>query len=168
VVDDGDILVIGSQSILASIDERYLPDEATRSVEADVAFFDDPHERKSDAVDAALGEGSQFHESFGYYAQGVSLSTAVLPQGWRDRLVNVGWADALPSRARCLDAHDLVVAKLVAGRQKDVEFATALIEVELIDVRTLTARVELLSGPHIVKDRVRALIQACARAAGYG
>jgi hypothetical protein len=84
VVDDGDILVIGSQSILASIDERYLPDEATRSVEADVAFFDDPHERKSDAVDAALGEGSQFHELFGYYAQGVSLSTAVLPQGWRN------------------------------------------------------------------------------------
>ncbi len=60
------------------------------------------------------------------------------------------------------------MAKLVAGRQKDVEFATALIEVELIDVRTLTARVELLSGPNVVKDRVRALIQACARTAGYG
>jgi hypothetical protein len=24
-----------------------------------------------------------FHETFGYYAQGVSVSTAVLPDGWQ-------------------------------------------------------------------------------------
>jgi hypothetical protein len=27
------------------------------------------------------------HETFGYYAQGVSVTTAVLPAGWRERLV---------------------------------------------------------------------------------
>ncbi len=28
-----------------------------------------------------------FHATYGYYAQGVSDSTAVLPHGWQDRLV---------------------------------------------------------------------------------
>src|SRR6266508_2921970 len=41
IAEDPDILVIGSQSILGSYDERELPDEATRSIEADIAYFDD-------------------------------------------------------------------------------------------------------------------------------
>jgi len=30
-----------------------------------------------------------FHETFGYYAQGVAEETARLPQGWKDRLAAV-------------------------------------------------------------------------------
>ena len=56
-------------------------------MEADVAFFDDPADAKADQVDGAIGELSPFHETFGYYAQGVSVSTAVLPEGWQDRIV---------------------------------------------------------------------------------
>ena len=89
------------------------------SVEADLAFLDDPDEAKSDDVDGRIGEGSAFHAEFGYYAQGVTLATAVLPEGWRDRLIAFERADAEPSHARCLEPHDLVVAKLVANREKD-------------------------------------------------
>jgi hypothetical protein len=78
VTDDPEILVIGSQAILASFSEDELPSEAIRSIEADVAFLEDPDERKSDAVDGAIGEGSLFHERFGVYGQGVSISTATL------------------------------------------------------------------------------------------
>lgn len=39
-----------------------------------------------DKIDGALGEGSQFHDAFGYYAQGVESTTAVLPKGWEGRL----------------------------------------------------------------------------------
>jgi len=53
-------------------------------MEADVAAFDDPDDRKADLIDGSIGEASMFHRSFGYYAQGVSQSTAVLPVGWRD------------------------------------------------------------------------------------
>ena len=63
------------------------------------------------------------HESFGIYGQGVALSTAVLPSGWQDRLVAFVDPAADPSDARCLDPHDLVVSKLVAGREKDHDFA---------------------------------------------
>jgi hypothetical protein len=168
ITKDGDILVLGSQSILGTRDEARLPWEAVMSVEADLAFFDDPDEAKSDAVDGAIGEGSQFHTEFGYYAQGVTLATADLPDGWRERLVEFPGPNAEPSAAVCLDAHDLVVAKLVPAREKDREFATALIEAELIQVRTLLDRVEQLDLPEGSKGRVRDVIAACASAAGCG
>lgn len=158
IVQDGEILVIGSQSILGTTDAAYLPQEATMSVEADIAFFNDPDETKSDLVDGAIGEGSAFHEQHGYYGQGVSIATAVLPDGWRDRLIPFGREDALPSDARCLDAHDLVVAKLYANREKDREFAVALIASDLINVRTLMDRVDLLQQPEVTKAAVRATI----------
>ena len=81
IADDPDVVVIGSQSILGTFDEDVLPDPVIGSVEADVTFWDDPHDLKSDAVDGAIGEDSGFHQTYGYYAQGVSVSTAVLPDG---------------------------------------------------------------------------------------
>ena len=76
IVDGSNILVIGSQS-----------DAATASMEVDLAFFDDPTKDKADAVDGAIGELCPFHEMDGVYAQGVSVRTAVLPEGWRGRVV---------------------------------------------------------------------------------
>ena len=69
IVGDGDIVILGSQSILATYDESRLPDEATMSVEADLAFRDDPEAAKADRVDGAIGELSPFHETHGYYAR---------------------------------------------------------------------------------------------------
>jgi hypothetical protein len=85
IVDDGQILVVGSQAILGTSDDDDLPPAVTRSVEVDVAFWNDPAEEKADRVDGAIGEGSMFHEQFGYYGQGVTVATAVLPAGWQDR-----------------------------------------------------------------------------------
>ena len=56
------------------------------SVEADLAWRHDPDAAKADNVDGAIGEGSQFHREWGYYAQGVEISTAVLAAGWEDRV----------------------------------------------------------------------------------
>ena len=99
IAGDPDVVVIGSQSILGAISEDRLPREATASMEVDVAFFDDPENRKSDQVDGAIGELSSFHEMNGYYAQGVSVSTATLPHGWRDRLVLVESQSTQPDAA---------------------------------------------------------------------
>ena len=61
--------VIGSQAILGSPAEDELPPATTLSMEADVAFFDDADNHKSDLVDGAIGELSPFHEMYGYYAR---------------------------------------------------------------------------------------------------
>lgn len=160
IAEDGEVIVLGSQAILGTYGDGELPTEATRSIEVDVAFRHDPDEKKSDKVDTSIGELSQFHEEYGYYGQGVSITTAVLPRGWEGRVVTFNALDH--PDAVCIDAHDLVVAKLVAGREKDFEFAAALIEHDLIDVETLKSRVDLLDQPGAVKERVLENIDRCA------
>jgi hypothetical protein len=64
IVKSEDLLVIGSQSVLAKWNERRLPAAAVRSMEVDVATLDGD-ERKSDLIDRNIGEGSQFHETYG-------------------------------------------------------------------------------------------------------
>jgi hypothetical protein len=134
-------------------------------MEADIAFRVDPDDSKADLVDALIGEGSPFHTMNAYYAQGVSVSTATLPTGWESRTVAYSRLDAQPSRAVCLDAHDLVVSKLVAGREKDLEFAVALIRANLVDPEVLLERSALLPTPGAVIRRVRDTIQRLARRA---
>lgn len=58
-----------------------------RSVEADIALFGDGDGFKADLVGGSIGKASTFHQSFGFYARGVSIETAILPEGWEDRLV---------------------------------------------------------------------------------
>src|SRR5262244_4611119 len=88
IVNDSDILVVGSQAILGSYREDELPEVAWLSIEADLAFFDPERgQQKADEVDGAIGELSHFHETYRYYAQGVDLKTAKLPDGWEQRLV---------------------------------------------------------------------------------
>ena len=163
VTNDPEILVIGSQAILASFSETELPDEAVHSIEVDLAFLDDPDEHKADAVDGAIGELSLFHETFGVYGQGVSIATATLPSGWRDRLVAFASVEAGASTAVCLEPHDLVVSKLVAGREKDYRFAQALLAARLVDLGTLLARAELLPGPPGIRHRVKRWIERVGR-----
>ncbi len=46
----------------------------------------------AEKIEGALGEGSQFHETFGYYAQGVGPETAVLPSGLEHGYVQLAQA----------------------------------------------------------------------------
>lgn len=146
IVGERDILVIGSQAVLASIDDEQLPAEATTSIEADLALADDPDDEKADTIDRAIGELSQFHATYGYYAQGVSVTTATLPTGWIDRLISLDNPGTHPARGLCLEPHDCVVSKLVANRSKDREFAAALIRHHHVDMDVLLERIDLLSS----------------------
>ncbi len=159
VVDERDILVIGSQAVLGSIPDAELPLEATTSIEADLAFTEDPGDEKADQIDGAIGELSQFHETFGYYAQGVSVTTAILPLGWMDRLVVLENPHTQPARGLCLERHDCVASKLVADRWKDREFAAALLRERLVDAKVLLERIDLLPNVGAAqKERLRAWV----------
>lgn len=144
VLGVNEVLVIGSQALHGSLPE-WLPEEAARSVEVDIVPFDDNEGAKADLIDGSIGEASMFHETFGYYAQGVGPNTAVLPDGWRDRLVRyveptsgiVAW---------CLEPHDLWISKAIAGRPKDAEFCDALFTSHLVDPDVLGSRLATVSG----------------------
>jgi hypothetical protein len=136
-----EVIVIGSQAIHATM-RGDLPEEAVRSVEVDVALAEDPDGRRADLVDGSIGEASMFHSTFGYYAQGVTTKTAVLPRGWESRLFRFETPATNGVTALCLEAHDLWVAKAIAGRQKDLEFCRALLDRQIVDRELLAARLD--------------------------
>ena len=124
-------------------DEEELPPTVVLSIEADLAPLEDPDEAKSTRIAAAIGEGSQFDRTFGYHADGVDVTNAIAPDGWRDRLVIRDTPATTPGRGLCLEPHDCVVSKLYVGREKDLEFADVLIAAgwaATAGVRALMAR----------------------------
>lgn len=158
IVGGEDLLVIGSQSILARWSERRLPIAAVRSMEVDIAALDGD-ERKADLIDGNIGEGSRFHETYGYYAQGVSLHTAVLPPGWRERLILLENERTRPGRGFCLEPHDCAASKLVAGRTKDYEFADALVRAGLIKLEVLAKRTESLDVDLVRRGEIQSWLR---------
>jgi len=133
LTDTTHVLWVGSQSLLGSIPEP--PEDLTRSQEGDVIAMDAPE--RTDLVDGAIGELSPFHQTFGYYAHGVSLRTATLARGWRERLVRVCNENTRGAIALCIDPRDLAVSKLAAGRPKDVEFLRGMAASGIVDTRAV-------------------------------
>jgi hypothetical protein len=122
IADDCEIVVIGSQAVLGQFPDA--PPALLASMEAEVYPRNRPE--RADLIDGAIGEGSRFHEQFGYYAQGVGEATATLPTDWRDRLVRVKNANTSGIEGLCLEVHDLAISKYVAGREKDLAFTATL------------------------------------------
>ena len=136
VSDDDHVIVFGSQSILGTHPDAPAP--LLRSDEADICPR--THPERWDLVDGSIGELSPFHRTFGYYAQGVEMGVATLPAGWEKRLVPVHTEATRGATGWCLEPHDLVIAKLVAGREKDLEFVEVAASAGLLDRATLEAR----------------------------
>ncbi|TFC82416.1 DUF6036 family nucleotidyltransferase [Cryobacterium sp. TMT3-29-2] len=129
-----EVLVVGSLAILGSYDDAQLPERATHSEEVNIAPIADAADYTlATLIDAKLGEWSQFHMDHGFYVEGVNVTTAVLPNGWETRTVQLASDGPNGALARCLDPHDLCTATLVRGDEKDLEFVDALVEAGLID-----------------------------------
>jgi hypothetical protein len=131
-----EIVVIGSQAVLGQFPDA--PVDLLVSVEADVFTFRDPAD--ADLIEGSIGEGSPFHQTFGYYAHGVAEDTAVLPEGWKNRLVTVRNANTGTGAGLCLEVHDLAVAKIAAGREKDLSFVAGLLGHKLADAEVIATR----------------------------
>jgi hypothetical protein len=120
---DNELYIFGSQAILGQypgVDEQL-----RQSMEVDLTPKNKP--KAADKIDGALGEHSLFHQTHGFYVHGLSLESASLPKGWKDRTIKVqdyldedkiGW---------CVEAHDLAASKLIAFRPKDTAFVRRLL-----------------------------------------
>jgi hypothetical protein len=115
---DHEIVVIGSQAILG----RYPDAPAELVISQDVDLYPRNHPDRAELIEGSIGELSPFHETFGYYAQGVGERTAVLPDGWAGRLIAVPTSGGT---GLCLEPHDLLLSKYAAGREKDRDYVRA-------------------------------------------
>jgi hypothetical protein len=149
IIGAPEVIVVGSQSILATYREDELPNAATMSVEVDIlpiADSDAETERLAELIEGVAGELSVFEQTHGYSIDGVDMSTSALPEGWRSRLVKVQNANTAASSGKpqltgwCLDKEDLCVAKLVALREKDQNFVGSLLDHGLVDADIIAER----------------------------
>ena len=132
IAGEHELIIIGSQPVLGQFPDA--PIALLMSMEADL--YPKTHPERADAVDGAIGEGSAFHETYGYYAQGVAPETATLPARWEARLVRIENPNTGGYAGLCLEVHDLAISKYVAGREKDREFKRELARHSMIG-RTL-------------------------------
>ncbi len=160
IADDDEIIVIGSQSILGQYPDA--PAALCVSMEADV--FPKNRPERWDLIDGTIGEGSPFHATYGYYAQGVSEDTAVLASDWKTRLVPICNANTRQAVGLCLEPHDLVLSKYVAGREKDFVFNSAAFAAGLVKPKILLDRLDTLVLDAVRKDLIGARIRADVRA----
>ena len=128
-----------------------------RSIEVDVLIPDD--EEKADIIDGAIGELSPFHHTYGYYAQGVDSTTAMLPRGWKNRLILVCNENTNNIRGHCVEIYDLLISKLYAGRQKDIEFFHAAIHLQIITKEILLERLHMTPISDVHKERIQHAIE---------
>ena len=158
IVDD-ELVVIGSQAILGEHPDA--PEQLLLSPELDLYPRHAPE--RSDEIDGNIGDASLFHSTYGYYAHGVGPETLeTAPAGWEDRLVRVQLSGHRSERvvAWCLSTHDLVLAKLAAGRPKDLEYAKAAIKTGIADREQLRLGLALLPAAlrEITRERLEGII----------
>jgi len=138
ITEAKELIIIGSQAILGQFPDA--PLEALQSMEADVIVKANP--RRADLISGVIGELSPFHDTFGYYADGVEEGTAVLPRGWKERLIRVENENTGGIVGWCLEVHDLLISKYVAGREKDLVFSRIIAAAGLADGRVLAERLD--------------------------
>lgn len=159
VVGDAEVWVFGSQSILGQHPDA--PESLRMSIEVDVDPKNRPH--LVDQIDGALGEGSQFHQTHGFYVHGVSIETAILPRGWKGRTRTVRNPNTGNATGFCLEAHDLAASKLAAFRERDREFVRLLLREKLVDPNRLVRLINLLPLPDDRRAQLREWVDGTER-----
>jgi hypothetical protein len=137
-----EVFVIGSSAILAVISD---PPEGALTATRDVDIIppNDEDERIADQISYVIGEASPFDIEYGYHAQGVSLKTPTYaPHGWQARTIDVHVGKVV---GHCMEPHDVVISKLGAGREKDLQFASAAAALGLVVQSVLLTRLSLVA-----------------------
>jgi hypothetical protein len=150
ITGETQFIVIGSQALHGTHPD--LVDEIVESAEVDLMAPNNPGRTEWLNV---IGVYSQFHQSFGYYADPVDEKTATLPQGWRNRLISLPPGNTEGVRGLCLEPHDLAIAKYVACREKDLVFTGELARRGIVSEERLVSLLERTPVEEPVRERIR-------------
>lgn len=155
IADDDELIIVGSQAVLGQFPEA--PAELCVSIEADV--YPRNYPERWELIDGSIGELSPFHETFGYYAQGVEPGTAILPDEWQSRLIAIRGPSTRNAIGWCLEIHDLLASKYVANREKVRRFARAAIRHGMVLGNTLIDRFRETELDSELRKRLQAVVE---------
>lgn len=147
------VFIIGSQAILASWPDAPPAMKISPEIDAfpaNAKLWETREKAKhpeyppeaSEHINALFGEGSLFHETHGFYIDGVDENTAMLPSDWQQRAVRL----RIPVRDRTVTAiapapEDLIVSKLARLDRKDKTFVESFHAVRPLDPDVIEGRI---------------------------
>jgi hypothetical protein len=143
-------IIVGSQALHGKHPD--VADDIIKSAEVDLLAAKTP--KRTEWLNA-IGVYSRFHETFGYYADPVDEQTAILPKGWKDRLVDLPSGDTEGVKGLCLEPHDLAISKYVASRAKDFVFTRELARRGIVSEERLLSLLDHTPVDEQVRDRIR-------------
>lgn len=135
IADVEELVVVGSQAILASFPDA--PAELLATMEVELYPAAEPG--RAALIDGAIGEASLFRAEFGYCARGVAPEAATLPPRWRERAVRIRGSSTRGVSALCPRPADLAVSKLVAAGERDLGFVRVLLANGLVSRNAVLA-----------------------------
>lgn len=153
ITGEKQFIIIGSQSLHGKYPD--VADEILTSFEVDLIAS--KHADRTEWLNV-IGVDSPFHETFGYYADPVDVSTATLPRGWKGRLVNLPPGETGGVKGLCLEPHDLAIAKYAAGRDKDQIFTHELARRGMVSEERLLSLLDQTPVDGELRERMRGQI----------
>ena len=150
ITGEKQFIIIGSQALHGKCPD--LADDIVKSAEVDLLAAKSP--KRTEWLNA-IGVYSQFHETFGYYADPVDLNTATLPKGWKERLVTLPPGETEGVRGLCLEPHDLAIAKYAAAREKDLIFTRELARRGIVSEERLFTLLDQTQIDQQLRSRMR-------------
>lgn len=137
-----ELVVVGSAAVIAAMVELNGNDFGTEDV--DIFSLDgDDEERFTDEAEN-IGRDTIFHETFGYYADGVGPRTAIMPADWKTRAE----ARKIPGAPGVVlwvpEVNDVALAKLCAWRDKDIQWLKIAVKEGVIEPGVMASRLSNL------------------------
>ena len=134
-----DFVILGSLSILGHPGQ--IPLGMMVSNDVDLYLKNDPS--RSDGV-SDFGEDSDFHETYGYYADKVSPNMPSLPEGWKERLVLVKYKDGV--NGLFLEPNDCAISKYFRGNENDLSWIRQGLDAKILDLAIIKDRLKSVTN----------------------
>lgn len=135
-----ELVIIGSNSILCLAPHAKIPESMVMSIDVDAYLRQDPG--RTGSLKTALGEGSMFHRSHGYFLDPVSPSLATLPDGWEKRLLIERRGDL---SVWFLDPDDAAISKYARLEERDRRWIREGLSAGLLSMPKIRSRLQATS-----------------------
>lgn len=140
-------VLVGSAAVIAR--SRHIPLDMMITPEIDIYAPDAADiEFASELIDGSIGQGSQFHDTFGYYGDGVSAATAKMPLDWRERAIEYAGPECPGVVAIVPEENDVALAKLAAWREKDRMWLRQGVKAGIVSIEIMTSRLDRMPEPN--------------------
>jgi hypothetical protein len=131
-----EFVVVGSLSILGVVQGSDIPARMLVSIDVDCFTRQDPP--RIFELNEALGQGSAFEATHGFYLDPISPSVPTLPANWQYRLIRIPFANSID--VFFLDPNDAAVSKYARCEVRDREWIQAGLGAGLLSAPVIESR----------------------------